>query len=66
MSCVEAQVRGTGGWVVRGAILSVMDLSGQQAGHAVAGEEGTVSAGPLAPATLRSATRWRTRWCTRA
>ena len=51
MSGVSAQVHGAGGWAVRGAILTVMDSSGQQAGHAVAGEEGAVTAGPLAPGT---------------
>jgi polyisoprenoid-binding protein YceI len=48
---VSARVRGADGWAVRGAILTVMDMTGQQAGHATAGADGAVTAGPLAPGT---------------
>lgn len=50
-SGLSAQVRGTGGWAVPGAILTVMDMSGQQAAHATAGEDGAVATGPLPPGT---------------
>jgi polyisoprenoid-binding protein YceI len=48
---LSARVRGAGGWAVPGAILTVMDASGQQAGHASAGEDGTVATGPLPAGT---------------
>lgn len=48
---VSVRIRGSEGWAVRGAILTVMDLSGQQAGHAAAGEDGVAAAGPLPPGT---------------
>lgn len=46
---VAAQVHGSDGWAVPGAILTVMDTSGQQAGLASAGDDGAVTTGPLAP-----------------
>ena len=48
---LSARVRGSDGWAVPGAFLTVMDMTGQQAGHAGADEDGTVIAGPLAPGT---------------
>ena len=48
---LSARVRGSDGWAVRGAILTVMDTAGQQAGHAGAGEDGVVATGPLPPGT---------------
>lgn len=48
---LTGQVHGPGGWALHGAILTVVDGSGRQAGHAVAGEDGTVAAGPLPPGT---------------
>jgi polyisoprenoid-binding protein YceI len=48
---VTARVRGKDGWAVRGAILTVMDMTGRQAGHASADEEGAVASGSLPAGT---------------
>lgn len=48
---LSVRVRGSDGWAVRGAILTVMDVTGQQAGHAGADEDGLVTTGPLPPGT---------------
>lgn len=48
---LSARVRGSDGWAVRGAILTVMDMTGQQAGHAGADADGVVATGPLPAGT---------------
>jgi polyisoprenoid-binding protein YceI len=48
---VTARVQGKDGWAVRGAVLTVTDLTGRQAARAEGDDEGQVAAGPLAPGT---------------
>lgn len=51
MGLVTARVRGSGGWAVREAILTVTDLTGQQAARADGDEDGRVATAPLQPGT---------------
>jgi polyisoprenoid-binding protein YceI len=48
---VTARVRSKDGWAVRGAVLTVTDLTGQQAARADGDDEGLAATGPLAPGT---------------
>ena len=48
---VTARVRSRDGWAVRGAVLTVTDLTGSQAARAEGDDEGRLVAGPLAPGT---------------
>jgi polyisoprenoid-binding protein YceI len=48
---VTARVQSKDGWAVRGAVLTVTDLTGRQAARAEGDDEGRVVAGPLAPGT---------------
>jgi polyisoprenoid-binding protein YceI len=48
---VAASIRGTDGWAVPGAVLTVTDMTGRQAARADADDDGQASTGPLAPGT---------------
>ncbi len=48
---VTARVQSRDGWAVRNAILTVTDMSGQQAARADGDDDGLAVAGPLAPGT---------------
>ncbi len=48
---VTARVQSRDGWAVRGAVLTITDLSGAQAARADGDDEGRVVTGPLAPGT---------------
>jgi len=48
---VTARVQSRDGWAVRGSVLTVTDLTGDQAARAEGDDEGRVTAGPLAPGT---------------
>lgn len=48
---VTARVQSRDGWAVRGAVLTVTDLTGNQAARAEGDDEGRVSTGPLAAGT---------------
>jgi polyisoprenoid-binding protein YceI len=48
---VTARVQSRDGWAVRGAVLTVTDLTGTQAARAEGDDEGQLAAGPLAPGT---------------
>jgi polyisoprenoid-binding protein YceI len=48
---VAARVQSRDGWAVRGAVLTVTDLSGGQAARAEGDDEGRVMTAPLAPGT---------------
>ncbi len=48
---VTARVQSRDGWAVRGAVLTVTDLTGSQAARAEGDDEGQLAAGPLAPGT---------------
>jgi polyisoprenoid-binding protein YceI len=51
LGTVTARVRGSGGWAVRGAVLIVTDLTGQQAARADGDEDGLVTSGQLPAGT---------------
>lgn len=51
MSGVTARLRSKDGWAVRNAVLTVTDLTGQQAARADGGDDGVAATGPLAPGT---------------
>ena len=48
---VSARVQSRDGWAVRGAVLTVTDLTGGQAARAEGDDEGRLVAGPLPPGT---------------
>jgi polyisoprenoid-binding protein YceI len=48
---VVARVQSRDGWAVRGAVLTVTDLTGGQAARGEGDDDGRVAAGPLAPGT---------------
>ncbi|MGH3164613.1 MAG: YceI family protein [Trebonia sp.] len=48
---LSVRLRSKDGWAVKNAILTVTDLSGQQAGRADGGDDGVAATGPLAPGT---------------
>ena len=50
-SGVTARVRSRDGWAVRGAVLTITDLSGAQAARADGDDEGLIVTEPLAPGT---------------
>jgi polyisoprenoid-binding protein YceI len=50
-SCVMARVRSKDGWAVRGVVLTVTDLVGQQAARADGDDDGLVATGPVPPGT---------------
>jgi polyisoprenoid-binding protein YceI len=51
MSGLSVRLRSKDGWAVRNAVLTVTDLTGQQAGRADGGEDGLAATGPLSPGT---------------
>ncbi|HEV3380352.1 MAG TPA: YceI family protein [Trebonia sp.] len=48
---LSARLRTKDGWAVKNAILTVTDLTGQQAGRADGGDDGVAATGPLPPGT---------------
>ena len=48
---VTARVQSRDGWAVRGAVLTITDLTGGQVARAEGDDEGRLAAGPLAPGT---------------
>jgi polyisoprenoid-binding protein YceI len=51
MSGLSVRLRSKDGWAVKNAVLTVTDLTGQQAGRADGGEDGVAATGPLLPGT---------------
>jgi polyisoprenoid-binding protein YceI len=51
MSGLSVRLRSKDGWAVKNAVLTVTDLTGQQAGRADGGEDGLAATGPLSPGT---------------
>jgi polyisoprenoid-binding protein YceI len=48
---VTARVQGKDGWAVRSPVLTITDLTGQQAARGEGDDDGVVAAGPLSPGT---------------
>jgi polyisoprenoid-binding protein YceI len=51
LGAVTARVQSRDGWSVRGAVLTVTDLTGRQAARAEGDDDGQLAAGPLPPGT---------------